>query len=91
MIATAAVAAVTALDIAAFAGVLSTRRRTGQPRDYGDRSGLPKGVEGSRGIARRDFETPPDMRAEPASMPPSRNGGTGDRAGRTAPEAMGTA
>lgn len=91
MIATAAVAAVTALDIAAFAGVMSTRRRTGQPRDYSDRSGLPKGVEGSRGIARRDFETPPDMRAEPVNMPPSGNAATSGRQRRTAPEALGTA
>jgi hypothetical protein len=32
-------------------------------RDYSDRSGFPKGVEAARGAARRDFETPSDMRA----------------------------
>jgi len=32
-------------------------------RDYSDRSGLPLPVEDMRGIARVDFDTPPDMTA----------------------------
>ena len=65
-----AVGVVTLLDIAAAAGVLSRHRRSGEPRDYSDRSGLPRGNEASRGLARDDVQTPPDMRAEPVSLPP---------------------
>jgi len=65
-----AVGVVTLLDIAAAAGVLSRHRRSGEPRDYSDRSGLPRGNEASRGLARDDVQTPPDMRAEPVSWPP---------------------
>jgi len=65
-----AVGVVTLLDIAAAAGVLSRHRRSGEPRDYSDRSGLPRGNEASRGLARENFQTPPDMRAEPVSWPP---------------------
>jgi hypothetical protein len=36
-------------------------------RDYGDRSGLPLGIEASRGLARQDVEVPSDMRATPAA------------------------
>ena len=50
-----AVATVTALDVialSAFAGV--HRRNRGRTLDYSDRSGLPKGVAASRGLARRN-------------------------------------
>ena len=64
-IATALVAGVTLLDIAAFKGVKAAHRREpGADRDYSDRSGLPKGAQASRGLARKDFEIPPDYRAE---------------------------
>jgi hypothetical protein len=58
-----AVAGVTALDVLAAASTLSKHKRGLSPRDYRDRSGFPRGLEGSRGIARQDFKTPPDMRA----------------------------
>jgi hypothetical protein len=64
-IATALVAGITLLDLAAYAGVKAAHRREpGSDRDYSDRSGLPQGTQASRGLARRDFETPPDYRAE---------------------------
>lgn len=66
MIATAMVAGITLLDIKAFAGVKAAHRRDrGEPeRDYSDRSGLPRGPEASRGLARKDFDIPPYYRAE---------------------------
>jgi hypothetical protein len=65
-IATAMVAGITLLDLIAFAGVKAAHRRdpAGAKRDYSDRSGLPKGAQASRGIARRDFKIPPDYQAE---------------------------
>jgi hypothetical protein len=64
-IATALVVGITLLDIVAFAGVKAAHQREpGSGRDYSDRSGLPRGPQASRGLARRDFETPPDYRAE---------------------------
>lgn len=64
-IATALVAGITLLDIAAYAGVKAAHRRPpGSDRDYSDRSGWPRGAEASRGLARKDFEIPPDYRAE---------------------------
>src|SRR3954468_9500701 len=65
-LAMALVVGITLLDIAAFTGVNAAHRRdrgTTQ-RDYSDRSGLPRGVQASRGLACKDFETPPDYRAE---------------------------
>jgi hypothetical protein len=64
-IAMAAVAGVTALDLYC-AKALSGESPTPLPplRDYSDRSGLPKPPHAMRGVARRDFETPPDMRAD---------------------------
>jgi hypothetical protein len=64
-IAMAAVAGVTALDIYC-AKALSSESTTPLPplRDYSDRSGLPKPPHAMRGVARRDFETPADMRAD---------------------------
>jgi hypothetical protein len=64
-IATAMVAGITLLDLAAYVGVKAAHRREpGSDRDYSDRSGLPRGAQASRGLARRDFETPSDYRAE---------------------------
>ena len=49
----------------AYAGVKAAHsRKPGSGRDYSDRSGLPRGPKASRGLARQDFETPPDYRAE---------------------------
>jgi hypothetical protein len=64
-IAMAAVAGVTALDVYC-AQALSRESPTPLPplQDYSDRSGLPKPPHAMRGVARRDFETPPDMRAD---------------------------
>jgi hypothetical protein len=64
-IATALVVGITLLDLAAYSGVKAVHRRDrGSRRDFSDRTGLPRGVEASRGLARRDFEIPPDYRAE---------------------------
>ena len=64
-VAIALVAGITLLDLVAYAGTKVTHRRDpGSGRDYSDRSGLPRGAQASRGLARRDFETPPDFRAE---------------------------
>lgn len=72
--ATALVLGVTLLDIVAYAGVTTAHRRepASGGRDYSDRGGLPKGAQESRGLARKDFKTPPDFRAEgtvAASLP----------------------
>lgn len=64
-VATALVVGITLLDIAAYNGVKAAHRREpGGGRDYSDRSGWPRGVEAPRGLARKDFEIPPDYRAE---------------------------
>ena len=64
-VATALVAGITLLDVAAFKGVEAAHaREPGSDRDYSDRSGLPKGAQASRGLARKDFDIPPDYRAE---------------------------
>ena len=64
-IATAMVAGITVLDIVAYAGVKAAHRRElGSDRDYSDRSGFPNGPQASRGLARKDFEIPPDYCAE---------------------------
>jgi hypothetical protein len=64
-IATALVVGITVLDVVAFAGVRSAHRRgRSSERDYSNRSGLPRGVQASRGLARKDFDIPPDYRAE---------------------------
>jgi len=65
-LALAAVAGVTMLDLAAAQGAsMRHRRGRGRPRDYRERSGFPRGVDASRGLARGDFDAPPDMRADP--------------------------
>jgi len=64
-IATAMVVGITLLDIAAYTGVKAVHsRQRGSERDYSDRSGLPRGSQASRGLARRDFDPPADYRAE---------------------------
>jgi hypothetical protein len=65
-IATAMVVGITLLDIVAYTGVEAEHRRPpGTDKDYGDRSGFPRGPQASRGLARKDFSTPPDLRAAP--------------------------
>jgi len=62
--ATALVVAITILDLIAYAGVRAAHRR--EPVSdglYANRSGLPRGPQASRGLARQNFETPPDYRA----------------------------
>ena len=64
VIATALVAGITLLDLAAYVGVRRTHHRAaGGKHDYSGRSGLPRGVQASRGLARKTFSTPPDYRA----------------------------
>lgn len=64
-IATALVAGITLLDVAAFKGVKAAHARdSGGDRDYSDRSGLPRGAEASRGLAAKDFDIPADYRAQ---------------------------
>jgi hypothetical protein len=64
-IATALIVGITLLDLVAFTGVKAAHRREkGSQRDYSDRSGLPRGSQASRGLARQDFDPPPDYRAE---------------------------
>jgi len=64
-IATALVIGITLLDLIAYTEVKATHRRErGSERDYSGRSGLPRGAQASRGLARKDFDTPPDYRAE---------------------------
>lgn len=59
------VAGITALDVIAYTGTKAAHRRAGSgERDYSDRSGLPRGAEASRGLARQDFDIPADYRAE---------------------------
>jgi hypothetical protein len=59
-----ALVAVTALDLLAITLTSAAHKRSPlPPRDYSDRSGLPRGIEASRGLARRDFQTPADYRA----------------------------
>ena len=60
----AAVAGVTALDVT-MAQAMAERdeRRSRSWVDYSDRTGFPKSAEVARGIARKDFETPRDMKA----------------------------
>ena len=64
-VATAIVIGITLLDLAAWSGVnVAHRRAPTRRRDYSDRSGLPRGAQASRGLARSDFATPADYRAE---------------------------
>lgn len=64
-VATALVLGITVLDVVAYAGTKSVHSRERRDaRDYSDRSGLPRGLQASRGLARKDFETPQDYIAE---------------------------
>jgi hypothetical protein len=64
-VATALVAGITLLDILAYTGVKAAHRRPpGSDRDYSDRSGLPRGAQASRGLARKDFQIPADYRSQ---------------------------
>lgn len=64
-IATALVAGITLLDLAAFkGGKAAYKREPGARVDYSDRSGLPRGTAASRGLARADFDIPADHRAQ---------------------------
>ena len=63
----AAVAGVAALDVT-MAKAMAERdeRRSRSWADYSDRSGFPQSADAARGIARKDFEVPRDMKAAPA-------------------------
>ncbi|MGN7161965.1 hypothetical protein [Sphingomonas sp. SAFR-052] len=64
-VATALVVGITLLDIVAYNGVKAAHRRGPDgDRDYSDRSGWPRGLQASRGAARKDFKIPPDYQAE---------------------------
>jgi hypothetical protein len=59
----AAVAGATALDVVTAQSLTNAKRNPALPaHDYSDRSGFPKGLDAARGAARKDFETPRDMR-----------------------------
>jgi hypothetical protein len=63
----AAVAGVTALDVATARMLQADVRRAARPvRDYSDRRGFPMPPQAMRGAARSDFQTPADMRTPPA-------------------------
>jgi hypothetical protein len=61
---------ITALDVIAAAMTGTAHKRVAPPRDYSDRSGFPRGLEATRGLARRDFATPPDYRAPGTNAEP---------------------
>lgn len=81
-VALAAVAAVTALDVAA-ARSLSTQRPA-PARDYSMRSGWPAPVEAMRGAALSDFKAPADM-SIPQSLRPWPHPGMESRPSTTRP------
>jgi hypothetical protein len=68
VIAVAAVAGVTALDIGCVQALSRERMPSLPPPDYSDRSGLPRPPEEMRGAA-RDFTAPRDMRTPEALRP----------------------
>ena len=65
-IALAAVAGVTALDCISAQALTGASRPV---RDYSDRRGMPRPPEEMRGIARKDFTAPRDMRTPEALRP----------------------
>ncbi|MBV8458891.1 MAG: cyclase dehydrase [Acetobacteraceae bacterium] len=67
-VALAAVAGVTALDMMCAMSLNNQRQRSGPPRDYTDRRGMPRPAEAMRGAA-RDFRAPRDMRIPEALRP----------------------
>ena len=60
-LALAAVAGIAVLDVIAAVGTTAERRRIGEPRQFNDRSGFPRGLNASRGAA-WNFVPPADMR-----------------------------
>jgi len=64
-VAIAAIVGCTMVDLAAARSIRDLHRRKGPVRDYGDRSGFPKGVDYSRGKAAG--QVPQDFRATPAA------------------------
>jgi len=61
----AAVAGVTAVDVANATALSAREQRRARPKfDYSDRSGFPRPAAKMRGAARSDFDTPDEMRAE---------------------------
>lgn len=69
MLTLAALTAVTAVDIACASGMNGEKAsRTTAVRDYGARSGFPRGLATARGAA-RDFQVPDDFRAPKALRP----------------------
>jgi hypothetical protein len=70
----AAVAGVTAADLATAKGLHTEAERQRRPVfDYSDRSGFPQGMATARGAALQSFETPRDLRG-PESMRPHSGG-----------------
>jgi hypothetical protein len=77
-LAVAAVAGVTAADLYCAQALSAQRPQRRLPvRDYSDRVGFPKPPGQMRGAARKDFETPRDMRA-PAALRPYSSAPTRD-------------
>jgi hypothetical protein len=69
-LALANVAGVTAVDAATARALSAIRREARKPvRDYSDRSGYGRPLEEIRGIARKDFKMPNDMRIPGALRP----------------------
>lgn len=69
LLALAAVAGVTALDVICAQALTSRRSQPALPvPDYSDRSGLPRPADAMRGAA-RDFKAPRDMRIPEAMRP----------------------
>jgi hypothetical protein len=72
VLALGAVAAITILDYMAYASVSTMHARSrGETRDYRDRSGFPRGVESSRGLARARRTLPQGTAAGGASAEPN--------------------
>jgi hypothetical protein len=71
-LAIAAVVGVTALDVLtaqSLSNASNGHQRSLPQRDYSDRRGMPKPPNQMRGVARRDFEIPRDMRTPEALRP----------------------
>lgn len=67
--AVAAVAGVTAVDVACARMLGGVQEAAAQTVDYSDRRGFPQPAEAMRGAAAQDFETPEDM-ATPSALRP---------------------
>ena len=57
LLALAFVGGVAVLDAVVLAAVRRSETRKSQPRDYGDRSGFPRGIQAARGAVRGRFES----------------------------------